>query len=92
VLLTHLTLYTYVYPGEQDRIPEWVFQSLIARLQNEVLVAPRNGRLCRGPLLAGSQYIIDTERWGFKDARLPPYGTMTPVQIDEWLEGIRAGK
>src|SRR5438105_15667291 len=41
VLLSHLVLFGYIYPTEQDRIPKTVMEDLIARLRKE---APAGGQ------------------------------------------------
>jgi Nucleotidyl transferase of unknown function (DUF2204) len=80
VLLAHLTLFRFVYPSEGHRIPRWVLDA--ARTQAES--GPPPGRLCRGTLLSRSQYRIDIEEWRYQDARLPPYGVMSPEQVALW--------
>jgi hypothetical protein len=77
VLLSHVVLYGFVYPGERDRVPAWVMDDLTARLSTErdPLVAPEP--LCQGTLLSRTQYRVDTEQWGYRDGRLRPNGRMT---------------
>jgi hypothetical protein len=81
VLLAHLILFRFVYPSEAHRIPRWVLDA--ARTQADAGGAPAT-RLCRGTLLSRSQYRVDVDEWGYQDARLPPYGAMTPEQIALW--------
>lgn len=81
VLLVHLLLFRFVYPSEARRIPRWVLDA--TRAQAEAAEAP-SGRLCRGTLLSRSQYLPDVTEWGYTDARLPPYGVMTPEEIEKW--------
>ena len=45
-------------------------------------------RLCRGTLLSRAQYLLDVERWGYRDARLQPSGTMTAEEIELWTARI----
>ena len=54
VLLAHLTLFGYIYPGERHRVPRWVMDKLIARLAAETRQPPAAGpaRLRRHPALA----------------------------------------
>jgi hypothetical protein len=85
VLLSHLILFRFVYPGEQDAVPCYVLRSLTERLfQDE---RPSNFALCRGPLLSRQQYLMDVEVWDYRDPRLPPWGRMTPEQITHWTAG-----
>jgi len=91
VLLSHLTLFGYVYPAERGRIPVWVMRELFGRLRAEVDESPPNGRVCCGTLLAAVQYLPDVERWGYQDARQPPYGSLTAEQVEIWTDGVLNG-
>src|SRR5215216_5263911 len=63
VLLTHLILFGYIYPGERARIPAAIMDDLITRLRSETrTIGPE--RLCRGTLLSRQQYLVDVEEWG----------------------------
>jgi predicted nucleotidyltransferase len=89
VLLAHLTLFGYIYPGERHRVPRWVMDKLIARLAAETRQPPGEGpRLCAGTLLSREQYLHDLEQLGYLDGRLTPASTMTPQDIDVWTEAI----
>jgi len=92
VLLSHLTMFGYVYPSERGAIPDWVLRELAGRLQAEARADGAAEPVCQGTLLSPTQYRIDVEQWGYRDARLPPHGAMTPEQIDTWTEGVIAGK
>jgi hypothetical protein len=89
VLLTHLLLFGYVYPGERDAIPRAVWDRLLARLASEGAPRPEEKRLCRGTILSRSQYLLDIEERGFKDARLPPHGSMSEGDLAIWTEAGR---
>lgn len=91
VLLSHLIIFGYVYPHEQGRVPVWVIQELSGRLLQEASAPPTGERVCWGTTLSPTQYLIDVEKWGHHDARLPPWGTMTPEQVRIWTEGVQAG-
>jgi hypothetical protein len=87
VLLAHLVLFSYAYPNETAIVPRGV----IKRLSN----APnRRGlagvRLCRGTFLSREQYLVDVKHWGYRDARLPPFGNLSRVEIDQWTRAIHA--
>lgn len=79
VLLSHLILFTFIYPSERDRIPPSVFRTLLSRWRRE---AVPETPLCRGTLLSQVQYLPDLAR-GYRDARLRPYGKLTPEQVEE---------
>jgi Nucleotidyl transferase of unknown function (DUF2204) len=65
VLLSHLVLFGYIYPGERDKIPAAIMDDLIARLRSGKRT-PRAGRICRGTLLSRKQYLLDIEERGFR--------------------------
>ena len=88
VLLSHLILYGFVYPAEQSRIPTWVTQELLQRLQSELRNPLPLDSLCQGTLLSRAQYCIDIAERGYRDARLVPTGRMTTVDIAHWTAAI----
>ena len=88
VLLSHLLMFGYIYPGERASVPQWVMDELLARLQREMHEAPPSERLCRGPIVSREQYLTDIERWGYADARLLPHGRMKADDIRLWTDAI----
>jgi hypothetical protein len=92
VLLAHLILFGFIYPSERTRVPDWVLSELLRRQQDERGQAPPSERICRGTILSRAQYLIDTQHWGYRDARLRPEGGMTPEQIAHWTAAIQTGK
>lgn len=89
VLLSHLVLFRYVYPGNQDAVPQDVMESMTARLRHSHVPAP-GSPLCRGPLLSRLQYLDDVERWGYTDVRTDPRVHMTEAEILLWTAEARA--
>jgi hypothetical protein len=87
VLLSHLILFGYIYPGERARIPVAVMEELIARLRSETNCAGPE-RLCRGTLLSRQQYLVDIQEWGFRDARLQERVQMNEQDIADWTDAI----
>ena len=90
VLLSHLTLFGFVYPLHHHLIPRWVMEDLLARLQQEVMAPPPGENICRGTLLSREQYLTDIEQWGYRDGRLAPSGTMSEEDTHRWTEAIPA--
>jgi hypothetical protein len=91
VLLAHLTLFGFVYPGERQRIPQWVMHKLMARLAEETRQPPReDARVCAGTLLSREQYLHDVEQLGYVDGRLTSASTMTPADVALWTDAIPA--
>lgn len=88
VLLSHLVLFGFIYPGERALIPAGVMRELINRLVAELEVPTRDSKVCQGTLLSRAQYLVDVDEWGYEDARQPPRGSMTPQQIAEWTAAI----
>jgi hypothetical protein len=85
VLLSHLVLFGYVYPGRRTAVPAHVMDALLDRLRREP-EASGDEDLCRGGLLSRRQYLLDLNELGMRDARLVPDGPMTPEEIDAWTE------
>jgi hypothetical protein len=86
VLLSHLVLFGFIYPGERHRVPEWVLHELLARWQRQSEAPPSSERLCGGTLLSRSQYLTDVHSWGYDDARLVPRGTMSAEDVRTWTD------
>lgn len=69
LLLAYIILFWFIYPSERKRIPDWVVQDLLARVDREIETPPMTERLCRGTLLSTYEYLIDVESRGYEDAR-----------------------
>ena len=71
VMLAHLVLFDFIYPGDRDRVPLWVKDELIGRLQNKLAspLLPDDERLCQGTLISRYQYLVDLRQWDHRDAR-----------------------
>src|SRR5438477_67443 len=87
VLLSHLVLFGYIYPGERARIPAAIMEDLLTRLRSEARTAGPE-RLCRGTLLSRKQYLVDVQKWGFRDARLEERVHMNEKNIADWTDAI----
>jgi hypothetical protein len=87
VLLSHLVLFGFVYPGERWRIPAAVMRELTERLTRETDTPAPDERLCYGTVLSRAQYLTDIETWGYKDARLT-LGTISVDDIARWTDAI----
>jgi hypothetical protein len=91
VLLSHLVMFGFVYPANRGKVPRWVIEELLDRLRAEER-SPPGEPVCQGTLLSPTQYLVDVEQWGYRDARLPPFGDMTPAQVEHWTEGVIEGR
>jgi predicted nucleotidyltransferase len=87
VLLSHLVLFGYIYPGERGKIPTEIMDDLIGRLQSEKRTAVAN-RICNGTLLSRKQYLLDIRERGFRDARLQARVHMNAKDIAHWTRAI----
>ena len=83
VLLSHLILFGYIYPSERNRVPQGVMNELLDRLCDTLASGPGPERVCMGTLLSRTQYVIDTEQWGYLDGRLMPWGGLTGDEVEQ---------
>jgi hypothetical protein len=87
VLFSHLILFGFIYPSERHRIPTDVMRRCLRLARQEMGEGP-SPRICRGTLLSRAQYLIDTNEWGYQDARLTPHGVMTRHDATIWTAAI----
>ena len=45
-------------------------------------------RICRGTITSRAQYLVDVQLWGYEDARLLPYGSMSAQDASIWTAAI----
>jgi hypothetical protein len=88
VLFAHVCLFGFMYPSERNRIPAWIMAGLMGRLDHEMRTDPPVERIVQGTLVSREQYLVDTEMWGFKDARLTDASAMTCDDIEQWTRAI----
>ena len=88
VLLSHIVLFGFIYPGERALIPASVTRELVNRLLADLDVPTRDSKVCQGTLLSRAQYLVDVGEWGYDDARQAPRGTMSAEQVAEWTAAI----
>lgn len=91
VLMSHIVLFGFIYPSERGRIPAWVMNHLIERLQEETCSVPRSERLCQGTLLSRGQYLVDIMQWKYEDVRLRPRGALSSEYVALWTTAIEDG-
>jgi hypothetical protein len=88
VLLSHLILFGFIYPGEREAIPTDVMLGLCRVLERDAGRTHADQRLCRGTLLSREQYLTDISRWGYEDGRLIPHGQLTTEDVERWTAAI----
>jgi hypothetical protein len=72
LLLSHLMLFRYVYPGYRQQVPERILRELLRRAEDEAETPPDEGEgrdLTRGTLISRFSFAIDVNEWGFRDLR-----------------------
>ena len=92
VLLAHLVLFGFVYPGQRSLVPAWVMDGLLHRLQAHAQPLPAENGLCAGTLLSREQYLPDVEQQGYRDARALPHNPMSDEDIADWTAAALAAK
>jgi hypothetical protein len=67
LLLAKLLLFQFVYPGDyRDIIPQWLFDELIKRAQEQYAIPASTEKVCLGPLIDNTQYKTDIVEWNYK--------------------------
>jgi hypothetical protein len=84
VLLAHLILFGFIYPGQQGLIPRRVMDELARRLRHERQCTQTREPICNGTLLSATQYVRDVDLEGFQDARLAPLGPIEQDDLAKW--------
>ncbi|MDX6807059.1 nucleotidyltransferase [Terrihabitans rhizophilus] len=67
VLFIHLLNFRFVYPTQRHCVPDWLFDELLERLQNQRAIPESKTPVCRGRLFSPPDYLIDITEWGFAD-------------------------
>jgi hypothetical protein len=67
VLLMHLLNFRWIYPSERDRVPRWLMDELLDRLQRQLDLPPSQMKVCRGRMFSRTDYAIAVREWGFAD-------------------------
>ncbi len=68
LLLAHIHLFDFVYPGYRQRVPDHVRD----RLDERAFAAddePGDPTVCQGTLISRFSFSIDVNEWGFRDLR-----------------------
>ena len=89
LLLMQIVKFGFVYPSERYRIPRDIVEQLMARFNAELSDRSASDKVCYGTLTSRAQYLVDVREWGFADARLEPWGTMKPEDVEHWTRAIK---
>ena len=87
VLLAHLTLFGFIYPTDRTSVAAWVVRELTSRLEGELEIPADGAPVCRGTILSRGQYLVDVDRWGYRDGRLHDR-RMSRREIAHWTAAI----
>jgi hypothetical protein len=68
ILLWHLILFDFVYPGHSDYLPEDLITQLFEEVREEWSSA-KAVNVCRGPILDQYSFAADILDWGYEDPR-----------------------
>jgi hypothetical protein len=67
LLLSQIINFQFVYPADyHEIIPKWLFDELIARANEQYDLPPAVERVCRGPVIDQTQYMVDIKDWDYK--------------------------
>ncbi len=69
LLLWHLLLFDFMYPGHSDFLPQDLMVKLFNRVRKGWKKPENNPKTFRGTLLDPYSYIVDIEDWGYEDRR-----------------------
>jgi hypothetical protein len=69
LLLSHLQMFSYIYPEAAERVPYRILSELLDRARAD-LDRPRTGEpITRGTLISRFSFAIDVREWGLRDLR-----------------------
>lgn len=67
LLLSQIINFQFVYPADfHDIIPKWIFDELMSRAHLQYDLPSPVERVCRGPVIDQTQYMIDIKEWDYK--------------------------
>lgn len=86
VLLSHLILFGFIFPGKRDLIPQDVMDKLLHRLHRQLKGSPNNNKICNGTLLSRIQYRSDIVLDGLTDARKARRCKINSKELKAWTK------
>ena len=69
VLLSHLLLFRFTYPGERTTVPDSVMSELLGRATDSLHQGNWEEKLCRGNLISSCNFQLDLGHWGYQNGR-----------------------
>jgi hypothetical protein len=69
LLLSHLLMFAYVYPGHRSKVPSWLMSRLLDDARAEIGRDAAGADVTRGPLISLFSFTIDVREWGLLNPR-----------------------
>jgi hypothetical protein len=69
LLLWHLILFDYIYPGHSDYLPQKLMVDLFEEMRERWQNSPYPESAFRGTLIDPFSFMVDIEDWEYKDIR-----------------------
>ena len=67
LLLAQLIIFQFVYPADyREIVPQWLFDELMRRAHEQYDLPSAVERVCRGPIIDQTQYMVDIKEWDYK--------------------------
>lgn len=67
VLFIHLLNFRFIYPSEREKVPRWLLDELVSRVEKQLKLPTSRAKICRGQLFSRHNYVTDVKEWGFID-------------------------
>ena len=69
LLLWHLILFDYIYPGHKEYLPQELIVKLFNEMRQRWKKPVRRKKAFRGMLIDPFSFVVDVEDWGYEDRR-----------------------
>lgn len=67
LLLSQILIFQFVYPADyREIIPQWLFDELMERAAMQYDLPSPKEKVCRGPIIDQTQYMVDIKEWDYK--------------------------
>jgi hypothetical protein len=66
LLMAQLLTFQFIYPADRDVVPRWLFDELLTRAREQYELPASLAKVCLGPLVDHTQYLVDVAEWGYK--------------------------
>jgi predicted nucleotidyltransferase len=87
MILWHLVLFRYVYPGHSDLVPQRIWTELLSRFEQKIS-EPDKMAPFRGSLIDENMFFIDVAEWGLANVIEQLREAREPKMADEVVEPL----